>query len=140
VNRNSPEYESIRDRIILALKNFIDPDNGERVVQNVYKAEEIFQGAHTDHAADLQLSFRPGYRTSWQTSLGAVPAGIVVANLKKWSGDHCASDASDTQGIFFCNRRPATGELSILDIAPTALKYFDAPVSAEIDGKAVAIE
>jgi predicted AlkP superfamily phosphohydrolase/phosphomutase len=140
VNRNSPEYESIRDRIILALKNFVDPDNGERVVQNVYKAEEIFQGAHTGHASDLQLSFRPGYRTSWQTSLGAVPAGIVVANLKKWSGDHCASDASDTQGIFFCNRRPVTGELSILDIAPTALKYFDAPVSAEIDGKAVAIE
>jgi len=140
VDKNSPEYDSIRDRIVMGLKSFVDSDNGERVVQAVYKAEEIFHGAHTDHAADLQLSFRSGYRTSWQTSLGAVPAGIVIANLKKWSGDHCASDASDTQGIFFCNRRPARDELSILDIAPTALRYFDAPVSAEIDGKAVGIE
>ena len=47
------------------------------------------------------MSFRDGYRTSWQTSLGAMPAGIIVANVKKWSGDHCASDPSDTQEIFF---------------------------------------
>ena len=74
-------------------------------------------------APDLQMSFRDGYRTSWQTSLGAVPAGIIVANMKKWSGDHCASDPSDTQGIFFSNRKfPAPP--SILDISPTVLNLL----------------
>ncbi|PYV88502.1 MAG: hypothetical protein DMG05_15475 [Acidobacteria bacterium] len=136
VYRDSPHYESIRERIAHGLKNFVDADNGEKVVENVYKAEAIFHGGHTNHAADLQISFRPGYRTSWQTSLGAVPAGVLVANLKKWSGDHCASDASDTQGILLCSRKLSTDGHSILDIAPTALKYFGAPISTEIDGKA----
>jgi predicted AlkP superfamily phosphohydrolase/phosphomutase len=136
VKRGTPDYDSIRTRIIEGLKNSIDPDNGEHIIQDVYKAEEIFKGPQASHAADLQISFRSGYRTSWQTSLGAVPAGVVVANLKKWSGDHCASDASDTQGIFLCNRTLPAMDRSIMDVAPTALKYFGAPVSAEIDGKA----
>ena len=136
VEKGSPDYNSIRDRIIKGLKDSIDPDNGEKVIQNVYKAEEIFKGPQASHAADLQISFRSGYRTSWQTSLGAVPAGVLVANLKKWSGDHCASDASDTQGIFLCNRSLSEMDRSIMDIAPTALKCFGAPISNEIDGKA----
>jgi predicted AlkP superfamily phosphohydrolase/phosphomutase len=136
VEKDSPDYNSIRDRIIKGLRDSVDPDNGENVIQNVYKAEEIFKGPQASHAADLQISFRSGYRTSWQTSLGAVPAGVLVANLKKWSGDHCASDASDTQGIFLCNRSLSEMDRSIMDIAPTALKCFGAPISDEIDGKA----
>ncbi len=136
VDKVSPDYDSIRNRIIEGLRNSVDPDNGEHVIQEVYKAEAIFKGPQADHAADLQISFRSGYRTSWQTSLGAVPAGVLVANLKKWSGDHCASDASDTQGIFLCNRALSKLDRSIMDIAPTALKYFEAPISSEIDGKA----
>jgi predicted AlkP superfamily phosphohydrolase/phosphomutase len=135
VQKDSPDYDSIRDRIIEGLKSAVDPDNGERVIQNVYKAEKIFNGPQASHAADLQISFRSGYRTSWQTSLGAVPAGVLVANLKKWSGDHCASDASDTQGIFLSNRRLPELDRSIMDIAPTALRYFGAPISNEMDGK-----
>jgi len=61
---------------------------------------------------------------------------MLVANLKKWSGDHCASDPGDTQGIFLCNRALAARDRSIMDIAPTVLEYFDAPISDEIDGKA----
>jgi predicted AlkP superfamily phosphohydrolase/phosphomutase len=136
VDRGSADYESIRNRIIEGLERTMDPDNGEKVIRNVYRAEEIFKGPQASHAADLQISFESGYRTSWQTSLGAVPAGMLVANLKKWSGDHCASDPGDTQGIFLCNRALAAQDRSIMDIAPTVLKYFDAPVSNEIDGRA----
>ena len=114
-----------------------DSDNGEKVIQEVYKSDQIFHGNQTGQAADLQLAFRPGYRTSWETTLGAAPAGTLVANLKKWSGDHCASDPSDTQGILLCNRKLSNSKISILDIAPTALKHFGISISAEIDGRAV---
>jgi bisphosphoglycerate-independent phosphoglycerate mutase (AlkP superfamily) len=58
----------------------------------------------------------------------------VVANLKKWSGDHCASDSSDTQGVLFSNRRVAVTDPSIIDIAPTVIQLFGLPIPAEIDG------
>jgi predicted AlkP superfamily phosphohydrolase/phosphomutase len=115
---------------LLALE---DPDTHQKVIENVYFGSEIFHGAHTGVAPDLQMSFHDGYRTSWQTSLGAVPAGILVANLKKWSGDHCASDPSDTQGIFFSNRKIDAAP-SILDISPTVLNMLGVAPPAPLDG------
>jgi len=116
-----------------------DPDTHEPVIENVYLASEIFHGARTSEAADLQMSFRDGYRTSWQTSLGAVPAGVIVANLKKWSGDHCASDPSDTQGIFFSNRK-IVAPPSILDVAPTVENLLSVAPPAELDGNALSVQ
>ena len=116
---------------------FRDPDTNEPVIQDVYLGREIFHGARMAGAPDLQLDFRDGYRTSWQTSLGAIPEGIVVANLKKWSGDHCASDPTDTQGIFFSNRRLETPYPSIQDIAPTVLHLMGVAPPDALDGRAL---
>ncbi|MGA3324076.1 MAG: alkaline phosphatase family protein [Terriglobia bacterium] len=132
VNAGADAQRILEDlrRKLLALE---DPDTHERVIESVYLGSEIFHGARTSEAPDLQMSFRDGYRTSWQTSLGAVPAGIIVANMKKWSGDHCASDPSDTQGIFFSNRQfPASP--SILDISPTVLGLLGVEAPAKLDG------
>jgi predicted AlkP superfamily phosphohydrolase/phosphomutase len=111
-----------------------DPDTGGPVLEDVYSGTEIFYGPYSSDAPDLQLDFRPGYRTSWQTSLGAIPAGVVVANTKKWSGDHCSSDPKDTQGIFFASRRLQGSQPSIMDIAPTVLRLFEVKASEKFDG------
>ncbi len=64
-----------------------------------------------------------------------MPPGIVVANMKKWSGDHCASDPSDTAGIFFSNRCVVTAKLTLFDIAPTVLRIFDVSPPTKLDGE-----
>ena len=119
---------------------FRDPDTHGPVVEHVYLAKEIFHGPYMARAPDLQIDFRDGYRTSWQTSLGAIPSGIVVANMKKWSGDHCASDPSDTSGIFLSNRSVKTPHPSIVDIAPTVLKILDVAPPAQLDGQPLLLE
>ena len=128
------------DRILSELRQKLlaleDPDTHEKIIENVYLGGEIFHGARLGEAPDLQMSFRDGYRTSWQTSLGAVPAGIIVANMKKWSGDHCASDPSDTQGIFFSNRQ-FSAPPSILDISPTVLNIMGVAPPEKLDGQAL---
>jgi predicted AlkP superfamily phosphohydrolase/phosphomutase len=131
------EADRLAEEIREGLRAFRDPDTGEPVLEGVYLGREIFHGARMAEAPDLQLDFRSGYRTSWQTSLGAIPAGIVVANMKKWSGDHCASDPSDTGGIFFSNRKLRATDPSILDIAPTVLELLDVPPPGAFDGKAL---
>jgi predicted AlkP superfamily phosphohydrolase/phosphomutase len=134
-----PEAERILKALHDQLLTVEDPDTHQPVIQNAYLGKEIFHGARMAEAPDLEIDFRDGYRTSWQTSLGAVPSGIVVANLKKWSGDHCASDPSDTQGIFFSNRQFASAQPSILDIAPTVLNLLSVGPPAPLDGKALAL-
>ena len=137
VVRPGREYDKVRSEIMAKIREFRDPDNGAPVIQGVYRREDIFKGPQLESAPDLQLSFYDGYRTSWQTALGAVPESIVVANLKKWSGDHCASDSSDTKGILFSNRRVEGSDHSILDIAPTVIRLLGLPIPPEMDGRPI---
>ncbi len=135
-----PEADGILEQIRQGLVAARDPDTHQPVIQNVYLGREIFHGDHMSRAPELQIDFRDGYRTSWQTSLGAIPSGIVVANLKKWSGDHCASDPSDTAGIFLSNRRldrEATPQPKIFDIAPTVLELLGVSPHRQLDGRAL---
>jgi predicted AlkP superfamily phosphohydrolase/phosphomutase len=130
-----PETGRLLEEIRQKLEAVQDPDTHQSVVQKVYLGREIFHGPRLPEAPDLQVDFRDGYRTSWQTSLGAIPAGIVVANMKKWSGDHCASDPSDTQGIFLSNRKVATPDPSILDVAPTVISILGVQSPGHMDGR-----
>ena len=136
--------EEIRDKLV----QVEDSDTHESVIQKVYLGREIFHGSQMTRAPELQIGFRDGYRTSWQTSLGAIPSGIVVANMKKWSGDHCASDPSDTFGVFVSNRplreastgaRDSTQTLhpSILDMAPTVLRLLQVESPSQLDGSSL---
>jgi predicted AlkP superfamily phosphohydrolase/phosphomutase len=135
-----PEADRVLGEIRLGLLASRDPDTHQPVIQNVYLGREIFHGAYMSRAPDLQIDFRDGYRTSWQTSLGAIPSGIVVANLKKWSGDHCASDPSDTSGIFLSNHPmngAGTPQPSIFDVAPTVLELLGVSPAGQLDGRAL---
>jgi len=112
-----------------------DPKTGARMVDAVYKRDDIYKGAFVQNASELQVGFADGYRVSWQTALGGSPAGIVYPNMKKWSGDHGGYDYKETSGVLVSSRRVASASPSILDIAPTVLKYFGLEIPRDIDGK-----
>ncbi|MEO7276374.1 MAG: alkaline phosphatase family protein [Vicinamibacterales bacterium] len=112
-----------------------DPDDGTAIVRAVYKRDEVYAGEFLQNASELQVGMADGYRVSWQTALGGSPAGIVYPNTKKWSGDHGGYDYKQTSGILVSNRRVVGPTPSILDIAPTVLKYFGLEIPKDIDGK-----
>ena len=101
----------------------------------VYRREAIYRGEYLDNAAELQVGMQDGYRVSWQTTLGGAPPGVVYPNMKKWSGDHGGYDYATTPGVLISNRPMARQGVSILDIAPTVLKYFTVPIPGDIDGQ-----
>ena len=113
-----------------------DPDDGAPIVRAVYKRDDIYTGEFLQNAAELQVGMEDGYRVSWQTTLGGSPQGIVYPNMKKWSGDHGGYDFATTSGVLISNRPiGAAGRPSIMDIAPTVLKYFGVSIPGDIDGK-----
>jgi len=131
------EYDALLEAIARGLEAEVDPETGERFVARVYKGPEIFPGAPRERMPDLQIAFRDGYRTSWRTPLGGIPKELLEPNLKKWSGDHAASDVADTPGVLFASRRLASGDPAILDLAPTALAFLGVPVPADMEGHAL---
>lgn len=131
------EANDLLHKIRQKLLAYRDPASGRPVLEDVYLGTQIFHGPYMARAPDLQLNFEDGYRTSWQTSLGGIPPGVLEANTRKWSGDHCSSDPKDTQGIFFCNRRLDSTEPSIMDIAPTVLQLLGVRPHSQLDGHAL---
>jgi len=118
--------ESIRERL-LAIK---DPQNGQRVISAVYGVADQADEAVRKWAPDLQIAFSPGYRSSWETSLGGAPAGEALAeNPKAWCGDHAASDVAHTPGFLLSNAKIRHEDPALVDLSSTILGLFQAPVS-----------
>jgi predicted AlkP superfamily phosphohydrolase/phosphomutase len=128
------EYEQLLHAIARDLEAEVDPASGEHPVRKVYEGPEAFAGAPPDRRPDLQIAFRDGYRTSWRTPLGGIPKALFEPNLRKWSGDHAASDVVDTPGVILSSGRLRAGDPAIVDLAPTALAFFDVPIPAEMQG------
>ncbi len=129
------EAKQLADEMAARLLTLVDPEDGSRIVRSVYKRDDVYTGEYLHNASELQVGMEEGYRVSWQTALGGSPQGIVYPNDRKWSGDHGGFDFATTAGVLITNRRSVRPEASILDIAPTVLKFFGLPVPAEIDGK-----
>jgi predicted AlkP superfamily phosphohydrolase/phosphomutase len=128
------EYEQLLHAIARDLEAEVDPSSGEHPVRKVYEGPETFAGAPPDRMPDLQIAFRDGYRTSWRTPLGGIPKALFEPNLRKWSGDHAASDVVDTPGVILSSGRLRAGDPAIVDLAPTALAFFDVPIPPEMQG------
>jgi predicted AlkP superfamily phosphohydrolase/phosphomutase len=129
------EAKQLADELSARLLTMKDPDDGSPIIRAVYKRDDIYSGEFLANASELQVGMEEGYRVSWQTTLGGSPPGIVYANMKKWSADHGGYDFATTAGVLIANRRPSSETPSIVDIAPTVLKYFGVPIPGDIDGK-----
>jgi predicted AlkP superfamily phosphohydrolase/phosphomutase len=129
------DYRRLTDELSAKLLTMTDPKTGQRIVRSVYKRDDVYSGPFMANAPDLQVGFEDGYRVSWQTSLGGSPPGLLYPNMKKWSGDHCSFDYQTIPGSLISNRKLSAEQASIIDIAPTVLKYFGVAIPKAIDGK-----
>ncbi len=134
-----PGKEALKREIADKLRKWTDPKTGEPVARTVYLNQEIFHGPEAHNAPDLYIGFSDGYGASWQTALGASPAGpLVEDNLKKWSGNHLV-DPPLVPGVLFTSRPIKPANPTLYDLAPTVLEFLgfdDARLAKEdMDGK-----
>jgi len=129
------ESQALADELSRALAGLRDPDSDAPIVRAVYKRDDVYRGGYVGNAAELQVGFEPGYRVSWQTTLGGTPPGIVYANDRKWSGDHGGFDYAITPGVLIVNRKIQRDAPRLIDIAPTVFKHFGVGIPGDIDGK-----
>src|SRR5208283_3815225 len=62
---SGPDAQRILEDLRQKLLALEDPDTHGKVIENGYLASEVFDGARTNEASDMQMSFRDGYRPSW---------------------------------------------------------------------------
>jgi len=130
------DVETVKSAIIHQLTGLGDPAADQTAVNNVVTREQIYKGPYVSEAPDLLVNFTPGYRVSWGTPLGSVPAGLFEDNTKRWGGDHVI-DPALAPGVLFMNKSFQSEEASLVDMAPTILAALNAPKATAMEGKAL---
>ena len=112
------DVPALKEELRAALTAWTDGD--QPVVRRVFDGLEIYPGSRdNDETPDLVVGYHRGYRASWQTTLGAVPAPLMEPNRQKWSGDHCI-DPALVPGVLFTSFEPDREVGSLVDIWPLA--------------------
>ncbi len=121
------EAEQIKQQIIAGLPQLQDPRSGLAVVRDVFDGALLYPDNANGDAPDLVIGYEPGFRASWQTTLGAVPATLIDDNNSKWSGDHCITPEA-VPGVLFTSFKTDAPPASIRDIAGYAVETWkDSP-------------
>lgn len=117
------EARHIKQQIMNRLPGAEDAEKGLPIVAEVFDGEVIYPGNANNDAPDLVIGYEPGYRASWQTTLGSAPASLVEDNNKKWSGDHCITPSA-VPGVLFTSFQPEEPIESIPQIAAYVKKHW----------------
>jgi predicted AlkP superfamily phosphohydrolase/phosphomutase len=126
------EYDSLCQSIAAAALALRDPADGSQVVQRVYRREELFHGISTRRLPDLILhTDRARYVSFGHADFGS--NRIIEASTGQTGHHHM-------EGVV-CLAGPGVKagntleEPSILDLAPTVLRYLGLPIPSHMDGK-----
>jgi predicted AlkP superfamily phosphohydrolase/phosphomutase len=113
----------LKTEIAAKLRDLRDGD--AIVINEIFDAATIYHGPHAGDSPDLVVGYAPGYRASWQTTLGAAPAALIEDNLQPWSGDHCIDPAA-VPGVLFTSFPLDIPVTNIADLAPLIMRQLPA--------------
>jgi predicted AlkP superfamily phosphohydrolase/phosphomutase len=129
------EYEQIRQQIIKHLAELRDPDSGERVVETIYRREEIYHGEQLEQAADIVfIPTRLEYFGFGEYEFGSHK--IIESMRRGISGTHRMN------GIFLAYGTAIQAgveveQASLVDLAPTILHLMSLPIPDQMDGQII---
>ncbi len=130
------EKKKLLSEISEKLLQLRDPENGQKVVDRVYLAEDVYSGANLAYAPDLVVGYSRGYRASWETTIGSFPKGWLTNNMDPWSGDHCMA-AELVPGVILTNKKIRAEHPKLYDLAPTILAEFGVDKDDDMVGHSI---
>jgi predicted AlkP superfamily phosphohydrolase/phosphomutase len=141
------EYDSVCDEIRRRLLELVDPETGERIVERVFRKQELYSGPAIEQAADLFVVWKGDVyitRRSYGPERGGAGGAVVDGNLRYGEiGELMSLEQTGTHrrdGIFML-RRPgvvkpvALDRPDLVDLAPTILHLMGQPVPDDMDGR-----
>jgi len=123
------EYERVRDEVKGALLGMTDPDSGERIIEEVFKREDLYHGPHYNDGPDLVAIPRNGYD--------------LKGNLDKkeltYKGPLVGMHTYDDAFLYIkdVEVRKEDNQFGVMDVMPTILKLLEVTPPEDLDGEAL---
>jgi predicted AlkP superfamily phosphohydrolase/phosphomutase len=135
------EYRTLCEDIYQTAKSLVNPANGRRAAQAVYKTDDIFQGPCRSHMPDIIITWNEAAEVT--TQLLAEKYGLVTtpkpgyALPPYYTGNHRPNAFMVTVGPEI-PQGAVLEDVHVLDIAPTLLTCLGIQPPGHMDGKLVA--
>jgi len=133
------EAEALMQQIIAALQDLRDPETGTRMVDNVYRREQLYSGPHVGEAPDLLVVMRD-YAYMTRDGYEGVHGNLVgkPMSLSRHRLVHTGNHRLDGIMIMAGPGIRAGGyitDATLTDIAPTVLYALGVPIPNIMDGR-----
>jgi predicted AlkP superfamily phosphohydrolase/phosphomutase len=132
------EYRTVRDDLIARLEALVDPETGERVVDRVRTAEELYGARVAARAPDLSVEWREAKYLP--AEIEDVPGAVFVSHRQRGkvlpnTGAHRPDGLLLASGPGIpVGQRPRG---SVFDIVPTCLRLLGQPLPQGLRGKSL---
>jgi predicted AlkP superfamily phosphohydrolase/phosphomutase len=128
------EYEQLCDYIINRVTEITIPETGRAFVKRAYRWHELYHGEHSEAMPDIVLL---------PADMRYLDSGMEFFSNRMFSRLDANSGAHRTNGVFIlwgphARRGQELQNVSIRDIAPTALHLLGLPVPHDMDGRVAA--
>lgn len=125
------EYRKIKELIIKELLKVKDPENGQNIIQDAFRREDIYYGPYVSEAPDIIFLTSNLEYIATDRIYGD---NLVSEPVRKGRGTHRMN------GIFIAYgpEIKAVGEVKrarIIDLTPTILHMFGSEIPEDMDGK-----
>ena len=123
-------YEKLREELAREFSDLRDESTGERMIEKVWRREDLYSGPFYHRAPDLILQSRYGY------DLKGAMSRESLTGRGTFTGMHTYDDAMFYIRGHELQGQPAQG-VKIFDILPTVLKLMGLEAVPDLDGKAL---
>ncbi|MBD3387396.1 MAG: hypothetical protein GF416_00395 [Candidatus Altiarchaeales archaeon] len=129
------DHEQLLSSLQSDLEGFEDPVSGERLVDRVWRKEELYSGEYLDRMPDLVYSMRDfSYLVAGMFAF--VSNKLFVEPQTQTSGNHRLNGVFIASGAGVESMQEIHG-LEITDVAPTILDLMGCRVPESMDGKVI---
>jgi predicted AlkP superfamily phosphohydrolase/phosphomutase len=120
------EYDSLREQVRLDLLDLKD-EEGTKVVREVIKKEEIYDGPNFEYGPDLVVNPVDGYD----------PKGAFGKDNLSGKGPIVGMHTYDDAMLFARGRELKSGRAAVIDVTTTILDVLDVAPPQDMDGKSL---
>lgn len=134
------EYEELRDGLIRDLENIEHPVTKEKLIEKVYKGEELYVGPYTNEGPDL-IIWPKDSTYKFVKKVFPKRTNHKAITIEKRDGAS-TSGTHKINGIFIARggdvlKNNAIKDADIFDVFPTVLYYLGLGIPGYVDGKVI---
>jgi predicted AlkP superfamily phosphohydrolase/phosphomutase len=137
---DTADYQEIIDKLVADLHEIVDIQTKEKIVDKVFRRDEIYHGPFVEKAPDLLVRWREDQVIAGididkeGRNARSAPPPVPGEDYRVISGDHRLN------GIFLCRgghicKGKRIEPVNIMDLAPTVLYTMGLPVLEDMDGQ-----